>query len=61
MRIYLPEDLYTKVYLLHYSEAQGRVPYSAISDWFERLVKEEFERIKHAQATQSQPTQGEAA
>lgn len=49
MRIYLPEDLFARVNLLFYSEAQGRVPYGAISEWFEKLARQELE--KHMAAT----------
>lgn len=48
MRIYLPEDLYARVNLMHYSEAQGRVPYGAISEWFEKLARQELEKMPTA-------------
>jgi hypothetical protein len=41
--IYLPEDLDARLTLELFSEAEGKVPYGASSEFLARLVREHFE------------------
>lgn len=43
-KIYLPEDLAAQVNLGLFSGVEGRIPHGRLSQYFERLVREDFAR-----------------
>lgn len=57
-RIYLPEDISAEVLLMLHSEAMGRVPYGALSEWFERLARQELDRLKGINAANEEVNHG---